>query len=400
MTSSLVALAMALPLAQANVSQAPQTKDDFPATWRKVESAIRGRYYGRVAQKDKMDRLLAATAPKATSATSRQKFSQIVNQMIREFGDSHFAFYTNEDQGFYLFDGLMRRDRSAEMPHIGAWFTPSATGGYTVRMVLDGQEAAKVGLRKGDVVLTINGEPFSPISSLAANLDRKNDLRVRRGNEILTFQVSVTTDRSLSLFMAATRSSAKVYELNGKKIGYVKVWTMGDRTFHEFLRIWTLNGAGTSTDAMILDLRDGFGGRPEGFFEPFFAPQMVMEWKMGSGSTTQLTGYARPLAVLTNGGTRSAKEVVAAIFKNSKRATLIGSPTAGDVLGTTPFQIEPWAFLEIPMVQLTVDGKNLEKNPVVPDIGVQPEIGGDGSDLVIAEALRHLVSQVTQTPRE
>jgi carboxyl-terminal processing protease len=147
------------------------------------------------------------------------------------------------------------------------------------------------------------------------------------------------------------------------------------------------------TDACILDLRDGFGGRPEGFADPFFRPEAKLEWKSPQLSYTELFGYQKPLVVLINGGSRSAKEVLSHILKTSKRATLIGSTTAGNVLGTFPLPISDWAYLEIPMVDVITDGIRLEGKGVAPDIAVDQEFTAEGKDLYLQRAVEFLTQK-------
>jgi len=164
---------------------------------------------------------------------------------------------------------------------------------------------------------------------------------------------------------------------------------MVDIQISDMLGIFVRQGLAGRSDALIYDLRDGFGGRPEGFFELFFAPDYELAWGLGSVTSKQRTGYDKPMVVLTNEGTRSAKEVVSAIFKKSKRATLIGQPTKGDVLGTFPQMIGDWGILEIPMVDLAFEGERMEKNPVQPDISVKDDPFRPGDEQFEA-ALDHL----------
>ena len=85
--------------------------------------------------------------------------------------------------------------------------------------------------------------------------------------------------------------------------------------------------------------------------------------------------------------------MVSAVFKQSGRAFLVGRPTSGDVLGTSPIPIGDWAFLEIPMVNLHFEGQQLEKNPVQPDKLIEREFDAKGNDSVIEEAIQHLLSK-------
>ena len=359
---------------------------DFAPAWKTVESSIRARYYAAKTNKEKMDRLLAKYGPAATAAKTRQDFSKSVNAMIDEFGDSHFDFATTEDQGFYFMDGITKQEKGVQMPHIGAWFDTSS-GENVVQYVLNGTNGEKAGLRKGDVVLTIDGEPFTPVASLAPRVGKESKLAVKRGGQRLELTVTPESANAVGLFIDASRTSAQVIKQGDKSIAYYRVWTMIDRKVADAMTNWLLRGAGQRTDACILDLRDGFGGRPEYFYEPFFAPQIPIEWNIGGNTVNQITGYAKPLAVLTNGGTRSAKEVVSGIFKKSKRATLVGQPTKGDVLGTFPQALYDWGYLEIPMVQLTLAGETLERNPVKPDITVKEETTSDDKDPIVQAAL-------------
>ena len=366
----------------------PQT-DDLAKTWATIEKSIRGRYYARESRKAEMDSLLTKYGAIAPKAKDRTEFSASVNAMIAEFKDSHFGFFTGADQTFYAMDGLSRPQRPTPVAHIGAWFK-STREGYTVSMVLNGAEAEKNDLRKGDIVLTVNGEPFSPVNSLRDKVDTDVRLVIRRGVARLDKTVHVTKQPIMEAFLEASRASSKVLEVNGRKIGYFHLWTQSSEAFKASLAA-AVYGSLSATDAMILDLRDGFGGRPEGYADPLFRPEAVLGMDMGpTGRANTLFGYQRPLVVLTNGGSRSAKEVLSQILKSSKRATLIGSRTAGNVLGTYPQPIGDWAFLEIPMVDFAVDGLRLEGVGVKPNIEVEREFDENGKDLYIERALAEL----------
>lgn len=362
--------------------------DDFGKLWEQCAQSIRGQYWARKTRGPEMEALLKKYTDRAKGAKSRAEFSAAVNAMIDEFNDSHFEFLSDDRQGYYLFDGLARKE-AARMPHIGAWFKP-ASDGYTVTMVLDGFEAERAGLRKGDVIVSIDGEEFTPVTSLKPRVDKEATLKVRRGSQTLDAKVEVGSKPAMELFLEATRNSARVIEDDGKKIGYVHLWTQANERFVSALH-GIVYGKLRDTDAMILDLRDGFGGRPEAYADPFFRPDVKLEWNFGERTTMrQDFGYGRPLVVLVNKGSRSAKEVLSYILKKSGRATLVGTTTAGDVLGTGPFRVADWAYLEIPMVDLKVDGERIERAGVAPHVPVPQEHDAEGNDLHLAKALEVL----------
>jgi carboxyl-terminal processing protease len=366
--------------------------EDYSKTWDQIDKAIRRGYYARVQRKSTMEELLGRYGPQAKAATSRVQFESIVNHMIHDFRDSHFGFFTESDQTYYLMDNLARTKDAKAMPEFGAWFsgTPDPTGGYTVTMVLEDSEAAKAGLRKGDVVVQVNGQPFTPVDSLKPLVGAKADLTVMRVGTTLHPEVTVSSEKALDMFLDASKASARIIDDNGKKVGYFHLWTQASNDFKS-----ALEGAVYShlrdTDSFILDLRDGFGGRPEGYGDAFFRPNVWLDWKTSPTSGfKELLGYGRPLVVLINGGSRSAKEVLSYVFKKSGRATLVGQTTAGNVLGTFPQRINDWAYLEIPFVDVLADGIRLEGKGVAPDIAVPVEFDSQGLDLDLKAALGKL----------
>ena len=185
-------------------------------------------------------------------------------------------------------------------------------------------------------------------------------------------------------------------ERAGKKIAYYHLWTMASAKFKDALEGFVY-GKARDTDAFVLDIRDGFGGRPEGYGDPFFRPEADLEWTFGGANTgmKQLFGYGRPLIVIINPGSRSAKEVFSYIIKKSGRGVLVGDHTAGDVLGTSPSPVGDWAYIEIPMVDVKVDGHRLEKNPVQADVQVASEFDDQGRDMFLEKALEIAVEKAS-----
>jgi carboxyl-terminal processing protease len=375
-------LLLALSLLQA------QQGDDFAKVWSQTEASIRSRYYDRVERKAEMDSLLGKYGPLASRAKDRNEFRDTVVRMIEEFGDSHFDFLTASDQGFYSLGELVPGGKARPMPHIGAWFTRSRDG-YRVQMVLEGMAAMSAGLLPGDVVETVDGKPFSPVDSIRPLVGKEAKFVVRRGTESNEVTMPVKESEGMAMFLEATRNSGRIIERDGRKYGYFHLWTMAKEDFKAALSSFVY-GRAMQTDGFILDIRDGFGGRPEGFADPFFRPAAKLEWEMNGTRIPQYFGYDKPLAVIINSGSRSAKEVLAFILKKSKRAVLVGEPTGGNVLGTSPLMLGDWAVVEIPMVDLYVDEVRLEGLGVEPDFMVLDKPGPDGKDPYIEKALEAL----------
>src|SRR5262249_30129513 len=98
------------------------------------------------------------------------------------------------------------------------------------------------------------------------------------------------------------------------------------------------------------------------------------------------TAYGKPLVVLINQGTRSAKEFFAYELKKTHRGQLVGTRTAGAFLGANGIRIGEDGLLELPVTDLKVDGKRLEGVGVEPDVGVQPKDTYGPQDSQLAQA--------------
>ncbi|MBL8047172.1 MAG: PDZ domain-containing protein [Chthonomonas sp.] len=375
---------------------AAQAADDYAALFTRSTDMINRMFYD-ASRKDEKVRTFAKYKDIAGKAASREEFGEIMNRMIEEFNDSHFAFLGNDEQGYYTFDGLQKSlsangiNAGAAMPHIGAWFRRDGNR-YFVQMIVNGGEAERAGLRKGDELLTVDGGKFKPIRPFEGAIGKEVMIGYRRGTKEAEVKVKVNSEPALRMFLNASRNSRRVIEQGGKRLGYFHLWTQSSEDF-----ITATHSAVASlqdTDAFILDLRDGFGGRPERYADPFFRPGTKLEWTTGGATQTQYYGYSKPLIVLINEGSRSAKEVLSYILKSSGRATLVGRTTAGAVLGTTPLRLNDWAFLEIPMVRLKVDGQTLEDKGVDPDIAVKDEFDATGKDLILEKGIETALSKL------
>ena len=116
---------------------------------------------------------------------------------------------------------------------------------------------------------------------------------------------------------------------------------------------------------------------------------------MGVAHVTQqeLFGYQKPLVVIINKGSRSAKEVFAYIMKKSHRAILVGEKTGGNVLGTSPSPVSDWGYLEIPMVDVKETGCGWRRSGSRRTWRCSREFDENGKDLDIEEALKVLAKK-------
>ena len=235
------------------------------------------------------------------------------------------------------------------------------------------------GLRRGDVLVSVNGKPFHPFDSFndGAQLFRINLLRNGTKARI---PVNAVYESPHESFWKATANSVKRYDFNGLQIGYLHLWSGTNERFLTTLKKAVLETF-VETDGLILDLRDGFGGAWWDYLDPFFADTETyfkprLDTREGTGEETSAPPhrndpyYQKPLVVLINEGVRSGKESLAYQFKKTQRATLVGTTTRGAfTAGKGIFADEDQQYLlYLAIGEAFLDGQKIE------GIGIQPDI--------------------------
>ena len=84
--------------------------------------------------------------------------------------------------------------------------------------------------------------------------------------------------------------------------------------------------------------------------------------------------FGLPLVALTDAGTRSAKEVIAHEIRRRDIGMLVGEPTAGAVIPATFQPVSHDAVLMFPSFTLGRYTKQLEGQPVTPDVSVPDDL--------------------------
>jgi carboxyl-terminal processing protease len=173
---------------------------------------------------------------------------------------------------------------------------------------------------------------------------------------------------------------ARIIESGGRRIGYVHVWCYAGYAYQRALEVLLSQGALKDADALIWDLRDGWGGAQPDYLDLFNARAPTMQVTDRSGNSEFVNvKWRKPVAMLINGGTRSGKEVLAYGFKKYQLGELIGTRTEGAVLAATAFLIGSGLLL-LAVEDVRIDGERLEGVGVTPTIEVKAEAASAGSD--------------------
>ena len=196
--------------------------------------------------------------------------------------------------------------------------------------------AKKAGIKVGDYITKVNGESvegksLSDVVSLIKNAKNKEvEITITRDNQEKTMKVTRTT-------VDMPYTSSKVYEENGKKIGYLKIEMFSNNITKQVKKeLESLKKK--NIDKLVIDVRDNPGGYLTQVTEilSLFMTKKDVIYQLQTKnnkekvySTSSKATYNYPVVVLINENSASASEILASAFKETYNAEIVGVNSYG-----------------------------------------------------------------------
>ena len=246
--------------------------------------------------------------------------------LMAGIGDVYSAYYTAEQMAEF------NEETEGEYAGIGCQLLADPSDQMiTVTRVFKGSPAEKAGMRSGDKIVYVNDVYYSAY-------EMSDAVNVMRGEPGVQVKVTVLRDLE-TIDFDVTREVVNInyveYEILEGNIGYVIVYDfLGDsyEGFKEALE--TFEAAQVS--GVVLDLRNNGGGLVEDSvaMADLILPEgtvVTLREKSGKEYAYTVDGeyYDVPLAVLVNGYSASASEILAGAIRDTHAGTLVGERTFG-----------------------------------------------------------------------
>lgn len=246
----------------------------------------------------------------------------------------------------------------------------------TIIAPVEGSPAERVGLKSGDVILKVNGEEVtdpkleSTVSKIKGKAGTSVDLTILRGDE--TLDVAVPREE-----IKTTIVKGEMLEDN---VGYIRLSSFDENSAKQIKeKILQLKSEGMK--GLILDLRGNPGGSLSeaiGIASEFIPRGDVVTYTIDKYEKKQeyksLGGDAQglPLAVLIDGGSASASEVLTGALRDYKLATIIGTKSFGKgvVQQLINLKDDKGGLKVTTSKYYTPNGENIHKIGITPDIEV------------------------------
>ncbi|WP_426669191.1 S41 family peptidase [Mucilaginibacter sp. McL0603] len=304
---------------------------------------------------------------------NRADLRLLLNDMLGELNSSH--------QGFY--SGGSEESKTLHYRTMETGIVFDNDDPYKVASVLKNSNAdkASINVEPGDRLRAVNGTPVDEKQDrnfyfTKPSLDKELTLTFdQKGKEI---QVKVHPESSGQLgddlYDEWIDNNRKVVTDKSKsRIAYVYMKNMGTGALEEFLQ--DMVDDAYKKDALILDLRYNTGGNVHDAVLQFLSQKPYLQWQYRGGQISPQPNFApaaKPIILLVNEQTLSDGEMTAQGFKALKLGKIIGTETYRWIIFTTGRGLVDGSFYRIPAWGcFTLDGKDIEKNGVTPDINVK-----------------------------
>ena len=275
-------------------------------------------------------------------------------------------------------------------------------GELTVVSPIAGGPAEEQGVRAGDKVLEIDGEPTLEMNLTEAVLK----IRGPQGTKVtlLILHQGETTPVDIEIIRQEVKLDSIYLEMLPDGIALIQITHFSERTHEELVAV--LNDAiDSGAEGIILDLRNNPGGylhvavdvASEFLDGGTVVYQQDSEGRLDESQATS-GGLATdlPLVLLVNGWSASGSEVLAGALQDRGRATLVGNVTYGKGSVNIIRELSDGSALYVTTARwLTPDGNLIEGVGLTPDFEVETteEDVLNGRDPQLEFAIEYIESQ-------
>ena len=286
-----------------------------------------------------------------------------IDGMLNHLEDKYSIYIENKDSSF-------SNDLDSTYEGIGI-----ATIENVVYDVYEGSSAYREGIKKGDIIVSVNGysinnKNYKELNKKLKENDGTNEIGILRGDEELAFKVTIET-------IVVPTVSSKVYEVKGKKIGYIDIDSFSKNTFEEFQEE-RVELEKAKIEGLIIDLRNNSGGyinSASNIANVFLKKDKKiysLVYKDKSEDVVDKTDESLDykVVVLVNNSTASSAEILTGALKDSYGALVVGNQTYGKGTVQTVKYYDDTAIKYTSAIWKRPNGESVDEVGIKPDYEV------------------------------
>jgi len=250
----------------------------------------------------------------------------------------------------------------------------------TVVSPIEGTPAFRAGIQPGDQIIKVDGESTKEMSLV----DAVKKLRGPEGSAVTIgiFRQGFTEPKDFTLSRAVIQIKSVRWTKLQDDVGYIKLRSFHKTTEEELEE--ALQDLGEQhIKTLILDLRNNPGGLLEqaiAVSNVFLQGGQLIVYTKGRLPNQNMKGFSKsegfhvsyPMAVIINGGSASASEIVAGALQDLHRATVIGTQSFGKGSVQTIIPLSDGSGLRLTTAKYyTPKGSEIHGKGITPDIVIE-----------------------------
>lgn len=306
-----------------------------------------------------------------------EKDDQIQTEMmytglVAGLEDPYSVYYTEEQYQ------ELKNQRAGEYTGIGISIVQQAADDTIVIMDVQPESPAeRAGLKAQDVLVRVAGQDVSGMStSEVIKLIRENDgkeieVTVSRAGETEPVTVNVTPGVVASVTVTG--------EMLEGDTGFIRISRFAGVTAEQYTKVYEdLKNQGMKK--MVLDLRGNGGGLVESacsIAETILPAGVIVYEEDRNGNRRDHNGngtgnFDLPLAVLVDGNTASAAEILTGAIQDYGIGTVVGTQTYGKGIVQNLFHLSDGSVIQLTVTHYyTPDGNDIHEKGITPDVVVE-----------------------------
>ena len=315
--------------------------------------------------------------------TDEKKMADNASKAIVYTLDDPYTNYYSKDE----YDSLMGELHTSYM---GIGITISVDTDVNKLIVVstvEGQAAEKSGVLPGDYIIAADGKTYtgSEMNEAVAAM-RGTELENPEGTSVV-----ITIERNgekmdITVPRGVVKRESVSSKLLGDGIGYIRINQFQSKdssvadskdTYDEFSEHIT-DLQNNNITSLIIDLRNNPGGDLDVVTKiaDYLLPEGVITYTEDkNGKKEYFNSDAKsvdlPMAVLVNGGSASASEVLSGALKDHSKATLVGEKTFGKGVVQTVFPLYDGSGLTVTSARYyTPSGNCIHEKGIEPDVAI------------------------------
>ena len=343
-------------------------------------------------------------APYIAGARTPDEARRLTNLMIGELNASHSGM------------GPAAAGSGTVAPatgRLGLRFEPTEYeqhGRLRITTVLPLGAGALAGLKPGDVLLAVDGQPLTSSTNLDELLQykvgRRTALRVSsddKERDVVVRPLSRDTEKALDYRQWVEERRAYVAKASGGKLGYVHMFDMSAASLSQLYL--DLDAENMSREGVVVDVRNNNGGFVNVYAIDVLARRSYLTMA-DRGTPTPVPARSAlgqrslelPTVLVTNQHSLSDAEDFSEGYRASKLGKIVGEPTGGWIIFTSGTTLLDGSTLRLPTstIRSTRDGRVMEMNPRPVDVPVTRPVGESYTehDVQLDTAVKELLGEV------